>query len=177
MYSRVRIQTFQGKAAGLKGNPGRRLYNQSIYPTTDQSRRRLSVFSGRRDVNPTEEVTMKKYLACAAVATVLAGCTSAQSLRDSTPTATYAGQGSAEAVATCVSNAWAAKPVNLQTIVLYSGTTIEIRQTQDGPVMALVDIKPVGAHTTAKYYSHFPDDDSWFFDHVETCMNATPPEG
>ena len=119
----------------------------------------------------------KKYLVCAAVATVLAGCTSTQSLRDSAPTATYVGQGSAEAVATCVSDAWTAKPVNLQTIVLYSGTTIEIRQKQDGPVMALVDIKPVGAHTTAKYYSHFPDDDSWFFDHVETCMNATPPEG
>jgi hypothetical protein len=120
---------------------------------------------------------MKKYFACAAIATLLVGCTSALSLRDSAPTASYAGNGSAEAVADCVVNAWSAKSLDLQRIVLYSGTTIEIREKAGSPVIALVDIKPVGAETIARYYSHFPTDDSWFFDHIETCMNVTPPEG
>jgi hypothetical protein len=176
-YSTGRRRAFQGKASGLKGKPGQRLYNRPTYPTTDQARKGLSVFSCRRNVNPTEEVTMKKYFACAAIATLFAGCSSALSLRDSAPTATYAGNGSAEAVADCVVNAWSEKSLNLQRIVLYSGTTVEIRETADSPVIALVDIKPVGANTIAKYFSHFPTDDSWFFDHVETCMNATPPEG
>ncbi len=120
---------------------------------------------------------MKKYLACAVIATLLTGCTNVLSLRDSAPTATYAGIGSAEAVADCVVNAWSEKSLSLQRIVLYSGTTIEIRETANSPVIALVDIKPVGANTIAKYYSHFPTDDSWFFDHVETCMNVAPSEG
>ncbi|MFC4526168.1 hypothetical protein ISN76_19925 [Dyella halodurans] len=120
---------------------------------------------------------MKNYFACAVIATLLAGCTNALSLRDSAPTATYAGSGSAEAVADCVVNAWSAKSLSLQRIVLYSGTTIEIRETEKSPVIALVDIKPVGENTIAKYYSNFPTDDSWFFDHIETCMNVTPADG
>ncbi|WP_243048379.1 hypothetical protein [Dyella sp. RRB7] len=117
---------------------------------------------------------MKRYVAFAALTALLAGCTSTQTLRDSKPTAVYEGGGTAEDVATCVNAAWSSKPVHLSTIVLYSGTTIELRETEGGPVVALVDIKPVGAKTVATYYSQFSTDDTWYFDHVESCMDATP---
>jgi hypothetical protein len=117
---------------------------------------------------------MKRYVAFAALTALLAGCTSTQGLRDSKPTAVYEGGGAAEDVATCVNAAWSSKPVHLSMTVLYSGTTIQIRETENGPVVALVDIKPVSDRTVAKYYSNFSTDDSWYFDHVESCMNATP---
>ena len=118
---------------------------------------------------------MKRYVAFAALTALLAGCTNTQTLRDSKPTAVYEGEGTAEDVATCVNAAWSSKPVHLATVVLYSGTTIKLSETEDGPVLALVDIKPVGAKTVASYYSQFTTDDTWYFDSVESCMDATPP--
>ena len=117
---------------------------------------------------------MKRYVAFAALTAILAGCTSTQTLRDSKPTAVYEGGGTAEDVATCVKAARSSKPVQLSTIVLYSGTTIELRETEGGPGVSLVDIKPVGAKPVATYYSQFSTDDTWYFDHVESCMDATP---
>lgn len=118
---------------------------------------------------------MKPYVLLALTATLLAGCASSGSLRNTKPTASYSGPGSAENIATCVSGAWASKPVHLQSYVLYTGTTIEIHQTEDGPTVALVDIKPVGDHTVATYYSNFKEDDSWYFQQVEDCVDKAPP--
>ncbi|TCI10510.1 hypothetical protein EZM97_16710 [Dyella soli] len=114
-----------------------------------------------------------RYLACAIAATALAGCSSALSLRDSTPTAVYQGDGSAEEVASCVSDAWATKPVKVTMNQQYTGTTIQLQQTEGGPVVALVDVKPVGATVVAKYYSNFQEDDSWYFERVRDCVLTT----
>ena len=92
------------------------------------------------------------------------------SLRNSKPTASYAGPGSAADIASCVSNAWGTKPVHLESYVLYTGTTIEIHQTANSPTIALVDIKPVSDHTVATYYSNFNEDDSWYFQQVQDCV-------
>lgn len=117
---------------------------------------------------------MKQYVAFASLAVLLAGCTAQQSLRNGQPTAMYEGTGAAGDVANCVNTAWSAKPLHLSMIVLYSGTTIELRKTEDGPVVALVDIKPVSDKTIASYYSSLDEDDSFYFDHVQSCMNALP---
>ena len=90
---------------------------------------------------------MKRYVVLAMTASLLAGCAASGSLRNSKPTASYAGPGSAADIASCVSNAWGTKPVHLESYVLYTGTTIEIHQTANSPTIALVDIKPVSDHT------------------------------
>jgi uncharacterized protein YceK len=127
------------------------------------------------NTEPKEVVPMKRMMAFAALTTLLAGCTSAVTLRSSKPTAVYEGEGSAEDIATCVNAAWSTKPVKLSMNVLYSGTTIEIRQTDDGPIVALVDIKPVGPRTIATYYSQFPSDDTWYFNQIEDCTTSVRP--
>jgi len=118
---------------------------------------------------------MKRYVAMAAAATLLTACSSAGSLRNSKPTASYAGAGSAGDIASCISGEWGTKPVHLESYVLYTGTTIEIHQTENGPAMALVDIRPVGDHTVATYYSNFNEDDTWYFEQVAKCVQITPP--
>jgi uncharacterized protein YceK len=117
---------------------------------------------------------MKRYVVLAFAVTLLAGCSSAGSLRNSKPTASYAGEGSAADIASCVSDAWGSKPVHLESYVLYTGTTIEIHQTENGPAVALVDIKPVSDHTVATYYSNFDEDDTWYFQQVAHCVQSTP---
>jgi hypothetical protein len=117
---------------------------------------------------------MKKYVVLALAATLLAGCSSTGSLRNAKPTASYAGRGSTADIASCVSDAWSSKPVHLESYVLFTGTTIEIHQTENGPAVALVDIKPVSDHTVATYYSNFNEDDTWYFQQVERCVDTTP---
>ncbi|WP_243040478.1 hypothetical protein [Dyella sedimenti] len=118
---------------------------------------------------------MKPHVVLMAAATLLAGCNSTGNLRNTKPTAVYEGRGSVADIASCVSGAWSAKPVHLESDVLYTGTTIEIHSTADGPTMALVDIKPVSDRTVATYYSAFNEDDSWYFEQVERCVDSTPP--
>ena len=116
-------------------------------------------------------------MAFAVTATLLAGCSSVGSLRNSTPTAVYKGDGAVGDVASCVTDAWSTKSLDVEGDVQYTGTTIELRQSKDSPVIALVDIRPVGATTVAKYYSNFPTDDTWYFERVRDCMlttHATP---
>lgn len=117
---------------------------------------------------------MKRTVVLAMAVTLLAGCASAGSLRNSKPTASYAGAGSAADIASCVANAWGTKPVHLESYVLYTGTTIEIHKTENGPAVALVDIKPVSDRTVATYYSNFDEDDTWYFEQVERCVDVTP---
>jgi uncharacterized protein YceK len=119
---------------------------------------------------------MKRYVALAVLATLMAGCSSVGSLRNSKPTASYAGSGSVGDIASCISGSWASKPVHLESYQLYTGTTIEIHKTEDGPAVALVDIKPVSDRTVATYYSNFDEDDSWYFQEVERCVDTTPPQ-
>ena len=113
---------------------------------------------------------MKIYLVCATLLLTLAACTSAGTLRNGTPTAVYAGSSSAGDVASCVSAAWATKHYQISTEPLVSGTSLQLRATDNGPILALVDIVPVGEKTVATYYSRMPDDDSWFFKEVKGCM-------
>jgi hypothetical protein len=117
---------------------------------------------------------MKRYVVPALAMTLLAACSSAGSLRNSKPTASYAGAGSVADIASCISGAWGAKPVHLESYVLYTGTTIEIHKTPDAPAVALVDIKPVSDHTVATYYSNFDEDDTWYFQQVADCVDTTP---
>lgn len=118
---------------------------------------------------------MKHYVALAVLATLLSGCASSGSLRNSKPTAAYEGRGSVANIASCVSEAWATKPVHLESYVLYTGTTIEIHKTEKSPTVALVDIRPVSDRTVATYYSNFDEDDTWYFRQVEQCVEISAP--
>lgn len=120
---------------------------------------------------------MKRHAAVTLLVMLLAGCSTAGGLRNSQPTAMYRGSGSVKDIAECVGNAWSQKPVHLVTNVLYTGTTIEIHLTENAPVVALVDIKPVSDTTVASYFSSFKDDDSWYFEQVDHCVTTTPPPG
>lgn len=115
---------------------------------------------------------MKHSLALAAGALLLAGCTSVETLRDSTPTAVYDGSASVEDVAACVAQAWSTKPIQVKTSQLFGGTSIQLQKDSGGPILAVADIKAVGPRTVAKYYSRFPDDDSWYFQQIKQCMLA-----
>ncbi|WP_109124308.1 hypothetical protein [Dyella sp. C11] len=117
---------------------------------------------------------MKQFVALALTATLLTGCAASGSLRNTKPTASYAGEGSVADIASCVSDAWSTKPVHLESYTLYTGTTIEIHPTEKSPTIALVDIKPVGDHTVATYYSNFNEDDTWYFKQLEQCVAITP---
>jgi dolichyl-phosphate-mannose--protein O-mannosyl transferase len=118
---------------------------------------------------------MKRVAVLAVFATLLASCSTAGSLRNGKPTAAYQGSGSVQDIASCISEAWSSKPVHLKSYVLYTGTTIEIHKTETGPALALVDIKPVSDRTVATYYSAFDEDDTWYFQEIEHCMNTTLP--
>lgn len=120
--------------------------------------------------NHRQAIAVKKYVASIAAAISLAACSSAGNLRNDAPTAAYRGTSSVGDVASCVSSAWATKPFKIANVPLVSGTSLQLRQTDSSPVLALVDITPVGDHTTAKYYSRMPDDDTWFFKQVKECM-------
>ncbi|MBB6244013.1 hypothetical protein HDE79_003488 [Rhodanobacter sp. MP1X3] len=114
---------------------------------------------------------MKRYMAGIIAVTLLSACSSAGKLRDTVPTAVYVGSSSASDVISCVSNAWATKHFQIDTVPLPSGTSLQLRENDSGPVLALVDVTPTaGGTTTAKYYSQMPDDDTWFFQQVKSCM-------
>jgi hypothetical protein len=121
--------------------------------------------------NQRKVATMKRYLGCVIITTLLAGCTSAGTLRNAEPTAVYAGDSTAEDVLSCVSNAWSAKQLPMSTEPVFGGTSIQLQETTDGPIVALVDITPSGSHTLAKYYSRFTYDDTWYYTQVKECMN------
>jgi hypothetical protein len=120
--------------------------------------------------NHRQAMAVEKFVARLAVTISLAACSSAGNLRNGAPTAAYTGTSSVSDVASCVSSAWAAKPFKIANVPLVSGTSLQLQQTDSSPVLALVDITAVGDHTTAKYYSRMPDDDTWFFKQVKECM-------
>jgi len=114
---------------------------------------------------------MKSYTASIVILLSLSACSSAGKLRDTVPTAVYVGSSSASDVVSCVSSAWATRHFLIDTVPLSTGTSLQLRADENGPVMALVDILPTaGGTTTAKYYSQMPDDDTWFFQQVKGCM-------
>jgi hypothetical protein len=121
--------------------------------------------------NHRKEITMKQTMGCVIAITLLSGCTSAGSLRNAAPTAVYAGDATAEDVLSCVSNAWSAKQLPMSTEAVFGGTSIQLQEKANGPIVALVDITPSGGHTLAKYYSRFVYDDTWYYTQVKSCMD------
>ena len=121
--------------------------------------------------NQRKAIDMTRTMGCVIIIALLSGCTSAGSLRNAAPTAVYAGDAAAEDVLSCVSNAWSAKQLPMSTEEVFGGTSIQLQEKTDGPIVALVDITPSGAHTLAKYYSRFSYDDTWYFTQVKNCMN------
>ncbi|MBB6247895.1 hypothetical protein [Rhodanobacter sp. A1T4] len=120
--------------------------------------------------NQKKTAPMKKYLSGGALLMALSACSSAGSLRNGTPTAVYMGSSSASDVVSCVSTAWATKHYQIDAVPLTSGTSLQLAESDSSPVLALVDIVPTGANTKATYYSRMPDDDTWFFQQVKSCM-------
>lgn len=114
---------------------------------------------------------MKRTMGCVVIIALLSGCTSAGSLRNAAPTAVYAGDATAEDVLSCISNAWSAKQLPMSTEYVFGGTSIQLQEKADGPIVALVDVMPSGGHTLAKYYSRFTYDDTWYFTQVKNCMD------
>lgn len=115
---------------------------------------------------------MKRYLACAAVIGLMSACTQEQSLRDTVATGYYVSNQSVEDVATCVSGRWSGKSAQLVVVPLAGGTSIELWEGANGPLLEMVDILATGATTTAKYYAK-SGHDSWYSDQVMDCMHAT----
>ena len=115
---------------------------------------------------------MKRYLACLAIVGLLSACTQAQSLRDKRAAGYYVGDVSVDDAVGCVSASWSKKPLHMAVIPLFGGTSIQLRDGANGPLVGLVDIVATGATTTAKYYSN-SDEDSWYSDQVMDCMHAT----
>ena len=115
---------------------------------------------------------MKRYLACMAVVGLLTACTDAQSLRDSVATGYYVGDRSVEEVVACVSGSWSKKPAQMAVVPLFGGTSIQLRDGEGGPMIALVDIVATGATTTARYHSKAGQQD-WYSEQVMDCMHAT----
>lgn len=113
---------------------------------------------------------MKNTLIGVVLLMALSACSSAGNLRNGTPTAVYMGDSSASDVVSCVSTAWQTKHYQVNPVPLVSGTSLQLQESDSGPVLALVDIVPTGANTKATYYSRMPDDDSWFFRQVKDCM-------
>jgi hypothetical protein len=121
--------------------------------------------------NQRKEIIMKRTMGCVIVIALLSGCTSAGSLRNAPPTAVYAGDATAEDVLSCISNAWSAKQLPMSTEYVFGGTSIQLQEKTDGPIVALVDVTPSGGHTLAKYYSRFSYDDTWYYTQVKSCMD------
>lgn len=113
---------------------------------------------------------MKQILLPATLVLGLAACSSVGSLRDSTPTATYASSNSAPDVVSCVSDAWSRGKLQVGATTTVDGTSVQLQETDDGPVVAMVDIKPSGDRTIAIYYSKLPYDDSWYYQQIKQCM-------
>ncbi len=115
---------------------------------------------------------MKRHLACTAVIGLISACTQEQSLRNTAATGYYVGDQTVEDVATCVSGRWSGKSDQLAVVPLAGGTSIELWDGANGPLLELVDILATGATTTAKYYSK-SGHPSWYSDQVMDCMHAT----
>ena len=115
---------------------------------------------------------MKRYLACMAVAGLLAACTQAQSLRNSPATGYYVGDRSVDEVVACVTGKWSGKSTHMDTVALFGGTSIQLRDGEGGPMVAMADIVATGATTTAKYYSKTGQKDL-YSEQVMDCMHAT----
>lgn len=115
---------------------------------------------------------MKRYLGCAVVLGLLGACTQQQSLRDARAAGYYVSDQTVQEVATCVSGKWASKSAQLGFVQLTGGTSVEVWDGKNGPLIALVDILATGATTTAKYYSK-SGNRSWYSDQVMDCMHAT----
>lgn len=113
---------------------------------------------------------MKHSVLLATLILALTACSSVGSLRNAAPTATYASSESAADVVSCVSDAWSRGKLQVGATGTVNGTSIELQQTDDGPVLALVDIKASGERTIAIYYSNLPYDDSWYFQQIKQCM-------
>jgi hypothetical protein len=121
--------------------------------------------------NQRKEISMKRTIGGVLIIALLSGCTSAGSLRNAAPTAVYAGDATAGDVLSCVSNAWSAKQLPMSTEAVFGGTSIQLQEKADGPIVALVDVTPSGARTLAKYYSRFSYDDTWYYTQVKNCMD------
>ncbi len=115
---------------------------------------------------------MKRHLACATVIGLLSACTQQQSLRNTAATGYYVSSETVEDASNCVSGRWSGKSTELSVVPLAGGTSIELWDGANGPLLALVDILATGATTTAKYYSK-SGHDSWYSDQVMDCMHAT----
>ncbi|WP_077444428.1 hypothetical protein [Rhodanobacter sp. C05] len=115
---------------------------------------------------------MKRYLACIAVVGLLSACTDAQSLRDSAPSGYYVADRSVDEVVACVSGSWSKRSAHMAVVPMFGGTSIQLRDGADGPMVALVDIVATGPTTTAKYHSN-AGQDVWFSEQVMDCMHAT----
>ncbi|HZX72024.1 MAG TPA: hypothetical protein VFE77_14520 [Rhodanobacter sp.] len=115
---------------------------------------------------------MRRHLVCIGVAALLSACTQAQSLRDTRATGYYVGTVSVSDVADCVSSAWSNKPLHMQVVPLFGGTSIQLEDGANGALVALVDVVATGPTTTAKYYSKSAES-SAYSDEVMDCMHAT----
>jgi hypothetical protein len=115
---------------------------------------------------------MKRYLTCIAVVGLLSACTQVQSLRDSPATGYYVGDRSVDEVVACVSGSWSKRSAQMGVVPMFGGTSIQLRDGADGPMVALVDIVATGPTTTAKYYAK-AGQDAWFSEQVMDCMHAT----
>lgn len=115
---------------------------------------------------------MRRHLACIGVAVLLSACTQAQGLRDTRATGYYVGTRSVSDVAACVSAAWSNKPLHMQMVPLFGGTSIQLHDGADGTLVGLVDVLATGSTTTAKFYSKSAISPA-YSNEVMDCMHAT----
>lgn len=113
--------------------------------------------------NHRQAKAIEKYSACVAMTMSLAACSSAGNVRNSASTPAYTETDGVSDVASCVSSGWATKPLKIAEVALVSGTSLQLQETDNSPILALVDITSVGDHTITKYYSRMQDDDTWDF--------------
>lgn len=115
---------------------------------------------------------MKRRLISAAVIGLLTACTQGQSLRNTRAAGYYVTDQSVQVVANCVAGKWTTKTARLHEVELTGGNSIEVWDSENQAMIALVDIVATGPTTTAKYYSR-SGDRSWYSDQVMDCMHAT----
>ena len=115
---------------------------------------------------------MKPHLACIVVVALLTACTQVENLRDKDATGYYVGDTSVEDAVTCVSGGWANKSTQMAVVPTLGGTSIQLRDTKSGSIVAMVDIVATGPTTTAKYYAK-PGQDAAYADKVMDCMHAS----
>lgn len=113
---------------------------------------------------------MKRQAACLIVAALVAGCSSAGKLRDLPPTAVFVSSESRSDVVNCINKAWSQKPLPFDAVPYTGGDSIQLRETADGPIAALVDVTATGDHTTLRYYSETFTEDAWYVDQIKTCV-------